>query len=304
MRFKLSALPVFFALSLLVLTGCERGPSSLPADERPIPAQLPEAEREALRKLPFENAHNFRDLGGYKTSDGKTVKWGLIYRSDKLSELSSEDEFYLDRLGLTRIVDFRSIKEREAAPDRVAPASSIAIQHVPIKVTGADFDLIKSKIESGDLREDELSELLVQANRELVEQYTLIYRAWIQSILEDNGLPMAFHCTAGKDRTGFGAAIVLLALGVPKETVMADYLATNTYTAEQIEKTVSIVKWASLFQADAEALRPILGVEERFLNEAFLAIDEHYGSVDNYLTEGLGLTPDKRQQLRDLLLED
>lgn len=294
---------IILACSLLFLAACDQGPSSLPADQRPIPAELPADQREALRKLPFENAHNFRDLGGYKTTDGKTVKWGLIYRSDKLSDLSSDDEFYLDRLGLTRIVDFRSIKERESAPDRIAPASSIAIQQVPIKVTGADFDLIKSKIESGDLQENELSALLVQANRELVEQYTLIYRAWIQSILADNGLPMVFHCTAGKDRTGFAAAIVLLAVGVPKETVMADYLATNAYTADQIDKTVNVVKWASLFQADAEALRPILGVEERYLNEAFLAIEEHYGSIENYLEAGLGLTPEKREQLKAILLE-
>ena len=296
------SLTVLF-VSILMLAACDSGPSSLPAEQRPIPAQLPADERQAFRKLPFENAHNFRDIGGYKNSQGKTVKWGLIYRSDKLSALSSEDEFYLDRLGLKRIVDFRSVKEREAEPDRISPASSIAMQQVPIDVTGADVDAIKAKISEGDLDGQQLSRLLVTANRELVEQYTPTYKAWIQSIIDTDGLPMVFHCTAGKDRTGFGAAMILLALDVPKETVMADYLATNHYMAEYINKTITMVKWGSLFQADAEALRPVLGVEKRFINEAFTAIEEHFGSIENYLEKGLGLTTEKRNRLKALLLE-
>ena len=294
---------LLFALSVLMLAACDSGLSSLPAEQRPIPAQLPAQEREALRKLPFENAHNFRDIGGYKNSEGNTVQWGLIYRSDKLSALSSEDELYLDRLGLKRIVDFRSVKEREAEPDRISPASSIAMQQVPIAVEGADVEVIKAKISAGDLDQQQLSGLLITANRELVEQYTPAYKDWIHSIIDTDGLPMVFHCTAGKDRTGFGAAIILLALDVPKATVVADYLATNQYMAQYIDKTITKVKWGSLFQADAEALRPVLGVEERFINEAFAAIEEHYGSIENYLEKGLGLTTEKRNRLKALLLE-
>ena len=294
---------VLFAITLLLLSACGQGPSSLPAAQRPIPSDLPLKQREALRKLPFENASNFRDIGGYKNTQGQTVKWGLIYRADKLSALSSEDELYLDRLGITRIVDFRSVKEREAAPDRISPASSIAIQHVPIAVSGFDVHLIKSQIESGDLQQQRLSQLLVAANRELVEHYTPTYKAWIHSILESNSLPMVFHCTAGKDRTGFGAALILLALDIPKDVVIADYLATNQYTAKQIDNTITKIKWGSLFQTNAEALRPVLGVEERFINEAFITIEEHYGSIENYLVKGLGLTTTKRQQLKALLLE-
>ena len=303
MNTRVNFLNILLVLSLLLLAACEQGPSSLPAAERPIPALLPADQRQTLRKLPFNNAHNFRDLGGYKNADGKTVKWGLIYRSDKLSALSSEDEYFLDQLGLTRIVDFRSIKEREAEPDRISPASSIAMQQIPINVSGVDVDVIKSKMASGELHQDQLSSLLVLANREFVEQYTPSYKVLIQSMLESNNLPVVFHCTAGKDRTGFAAALILLALDVPKETVITDYLATNQYTADHIDKTIKLIKWGSLFQADAEALRPILGVEERFINEAFSAIEEHYGSIDNYLEKGLGLTAEKRTRLKNLLLE-
>lgn len=296
--------PVFvLMLSISLLGGCDSGPSSLPPEERPIPASAPLSERETLRKLPFQGSENFRDLGGYKTINGRAVKWGLIYRSDNLSELTPNDTLYLERLGLKRIVDFRSIKEREAAPDRIAPDSPITIEPVPITIAAADREFIETQLKAGTLQMHELPDMLITANRELVEQYTLIYRAWIQSILEPNGLPMLFHCTAGKDRTGFGAAIVLAALKVPMETIMADYMATNTYTADSINKTLTIVNLSSFFQADTEPLRSVLGVDKRFIKEAFKTIDKYYGSIDNYLEIGLGLTPAKQKQLQELLLE-
>jgi protein-tyrosine phosphatase len=288
---------------LFSLLGCSRGPESLSANERPIPSQLPSNERESLRKLPFKGAHNFRDLGGYKTTDGRQIKWGLLYRSDKLSELTSTDEQYMERLSLKRIVDFRSVAEREAQPDRIAPDSSIRIEQLPVNVSGVNPDLIKNKIESGDVSQQEMSKLLIDANREFVEKYTPLYREWIQSLLDKDAVPMVFHCTAGKDRTGFAAALVLLALGVPKDTVMSDYLATNTFTGEHVEKTLLVIKLASFFQTDVEAIRPLFGVEAEFLQEAFNAIDEHYGSTENYLQNGLGLDKEKLSQLKNLLTE-
>lgn len=297
-------LALVLSVLLLLISACDSGPSSLPADKRPIPAQSPNTEREALRRLPFEGAHNFRDIGGYKTTDGRRVKWGMIYRSDKLSELTPADEQYMERLGLARIVDFRSTAEREAEPDRIAPDSSIAIEPMPINVDGTIFDVIKAKIESGDIHKDEMNQIMIDANRDLVEKYTIIYRPWAQSLLDEQRLPMMFHCTAGKDRTGFGAAIILLAVGVPMDTVMQDYLATNAYTAEHIDKMLLMIKVASLFQADTEALRPLMGVQAEFLQEAFKAIEEHYGSIDVYLEEGLGLDGEKRARLRELLTEE
>jgi protein-tyrosine phosphatase len=285
------------------LAGCEQGPASLPAEQRPIPAQLPVEQRESLRQLPFENAPNFRDLGGYKSSDGRSVRWGMVYRSGELSKLSADDEYYLERLGLKRIVDFRSEKERSEAPDRVAPDSAIAMVRMPMPVFGADFSMIKEMIDSGNLERDKLANVLVVANRQLVTDYTDVYKQWFDDLLATNGMPMMFHCTAGKDRTGLAAALLLLALDVPMDTVMNDYLATNTYTADKIDKTIRWVNYGSLFQTDGEALRPVLGVEKAYLEAAFATIDREYGSLDNYFVEGLGLTADKRQQLKNLLLQ-
>ena len=98
-----------FAL-LLPLLACGGG---APPDQRSIPAELPASAREAARRLPLDGAHNFRDLGGYATSDGRTLRWGVLYRSDALADLSDDDLAYLGRLGLRRVVDFRSPLERE-----------------------------------------------------------------------------------------------------------------------------------------------------------------------------------------------
>ena len=121
--------------------------SQLSADERPIPAQLPPEERLALRKLPFEQAHNFRDLGGYLSGDGRYTRWGKIYRTDKLSSLSEQDQRYLQRLGVKRIVDFRSDEERNTAPHTLHPESRILIDPLPINVEAAQIERVTARLQ-------------------------------------------------------------------------------------------------------------------------------------------------------------
>lgn len=290
-------------LLCFALPGCSHDTSDLPANERPIPAKLAVEDRASQRLLPFAEANNFRELGGYRNNEGKTVKWGLLYRSDKLSALNAEDELFLDELALKRIVDFRSIEEREREPDRIGPASSIAVKSMPMAVRGAEASYIIELIEKGELDSKQLRQILIDANREMVINYSLVYRSWLESLLEPGALPMAFHCTAGKDRTGLAAALLLLALDIPMETVMQDYLASNYYNATYNDNAVRMVSWSSLFQVDGEALRPVLIVDAAYIQAAFDTIDEHYGSLDNYFVEGLGLTLSKRQALKDLLLE-
>ncbi|WP_372747569.1 tyrosine-protein phosphatase [Litorivivens sp.] len=282
-------------LLAIMLSACSK---NTPLAERPLPAQNPPQER----RLPFDGAHNFRDLGGYQSADGKTVRWGLIYRSDKLSDISSADEAYLEALEIRRIVDFRSESERLDAPNRVAPDSSIRIVNKPIAIRAAAVDQMIETITSSTTTAADMQQFLVNANREMVEKYTPVYREYLQELLVESSYPTVFHCTAGKDRTGFAAALVLSALGVPRETIVQDYLASNDYNREYIDKMVLYIKLGSLFRANDEAVRALFGVQERYLNEAFAAIDEHYGSMDNYLQQGLGIGPVERQQLRDILL--
>lgn len=301
---SVSAIGRYWAFSLmataaLTSNGCDR---STPLDERPVPSELPADAREAYRKLPMDGASNFRDIGGYRTDDGRTVRWGMLYRSDKLSDISPTDERYLDKLAIKRIVDFRSPVEREEEPSRIAPDSSIAVIHRPITVEAAEVDHIKNRIAASDVTREEMGQLLIDANRQMVEKYTPVYREWMQSLLNPDNYPTVFHCTAGKDRTGLAAALVLHALGVPQETIYHDYLLTNRYTSEHTEKMLTVIELSTLFKANSEAVRALFEVDRAYLQEAFTAMEEHYGSVDNYFKEGLGIGAEERQRLREILL--
>lgn len=303
MFFQISYRPSVYLTSLILIAlslgACSR---SIPLNARPIAAQLFAEQGDSVRKLPFDGAYNFRDLGGYATTDGKTLRWGMLFRSDKLSDLSETDEQYLEQLNIRRIVDFRSELERSEEPNRIAPDSSIAIVNKPIAIDAAAVDQVKDRIVASDATAEEMGQLLIDANRQMVENFTPVYREYMQELLLADNYPTVFHCTAGKDRTGLAAALVLSAVGVPRETVMKDYLATNLYTAEHIDKMVMLIKVGSLFRANSEAVRALFAVDERYLNEAFAAIDEHYGSLDNYLTTGLGLGSAEREKLRTVLL--
>ncbi|MEC7957974.1 MAG: tyrosine-protein phosphatase, partial [Pseudomonadota bacterium] len=114
--------------------------------ERPIPLKFSENLREDYRKLPFTGAHNFRDLGGYKTEDGRTVKWGKIYRSDNLHSLTDEDLKYMKRLNIKSVVDFRSLEERESEPDRLNPDMTQVLLPINFQPKELDDDSIKNII--------------------------------------------------------------------------------------------------------------------------------------------------------------
>lgn len=286
----------------IALTASLLACASTPPHERLLASELPAAEREAERRLVLDGAHNFRDLGGYETRDGKRVKWGLLYRSDALDDLSGDDLETLQRIGLRRVVDFRSELERESDPDRLPdPAPAVALR--PIEGEALDPGEIRAALMSGDADADAMSALLVEANRSFVTDFADLYAATLEDASDPDQLPLLFHCTAGKDRAGYGAALLLLALGVPRETVMADYLLTNRYSAGHTERTLRIIRWASLFRTDPEAVRPLFEARAEYLDAALDTIDREYGDVDTYLRTGLGLDDATLARLRTNLLE-
>lgn len=274
-----------------------------PALERPIPYELPAAEREAHRRLPVEGAHNLRDLGGYATADGQRLRWGALYRSDALGDLSDEDVAYLERLALRRVVDFRSAAERERAPDRLPEAAGLVVVERPIAGEGLDPKALQDRILSGDATGDELAGLLVEGNRAFVTEFRGVYAAFLRDLADPDNLPTLFHCTAGKDRAGFAAAVALLAVGVPRDAVMRDYLLTNDYSAEHTERTLRLIRFFSFFRADPDEVRPIFEARREYLNAAFDTIEAKFGSIDAYLRDGLGVDAALRTRLRTNLLE-
>ena len=279
----------------LALTQCSEGIDLM---DRPLHKNNNSFQNEELRLLPMDGAHNTSELGGYKTTDGKSVKWGMLFRSDKLSDISGTDQEYLQNLGIKKIIDFRSEEEKTEDPDIIP--SGISYVEMPISVDGA----MRSKIEAvlkGET-DKEVKSFLIDANREFVTSYTDVYENFLRGLIDDDA-PTLFHCTAGKDRAGFAAAISLIALGVSREDVIEDYMKTNAFTKDRIEEILGQIKLMSLYQTDTEILRPLIGVERVYIETAFKTAEEKYGSLENFIRDGLNISDEDIQKLRNKFLE-
>jgi protein-tyrosine phosphatase len=274
-----------------------------PPEARAIPGTLPAAEREAARILPLDGAHNARDLGGYAAEDGRHVRWGLLYRSDALGDLSAEDVAYLGRLGVREVVDFRSDPEREREPDRLPASPALHVVRRPIFGEALDPRALRDRLLSGHARADEMRSLLVEANRAFATNFAPVYAGFLRDLADPTNLPALFHCTAGKDRAGFAAAALLLALGVPRETVMQDYLLSNAASESSTRRTLWLVRVFSFFRTDPDDARPLLEARPEYLQAAFDTIDSRYGGDEAFLRNGLGLDPATLTRLRTNLLE-
>ena len=286
-------------LAVMALLGCGGSPGS--AEQRVVAAQLPADQREPQRKLAMDGMENFRDLGGYRTRDGRTVKWGVIYRSDSLADASDEDLYFMGRLGLKQVVDFRTEFEKTQDPDRLP--SGVRYIERAIDIEGTATKELFAKITRGDIDDLDPRGLMERANRAFVSAQRGVYSAYLRSLLSPDNLPVVAHCTGGKDRAGFAAAITLLALGVPEETVIEDYLLTNEYTRSRIERYVWAIRLGSFFRTDPEPIRPLLGVDRSFIEAAIEQMKLEFGSIENYFRDGLGITDAEISQLRERLLE-
>jgi len=255
------------------------------------------------RHVSLEGAANFRDLGGYATEDGRALKWGLLYRADALSDLSDADLETLSGLGIRLVCDFRSPAEVAEGPDRLPASNPPEVLALPIFEEDEFQGELRERIQSGDLEGLDLENMLVDANRRFVSDFPHRYAQMFERIRQPESLPALIHCTGGKDRAGFGSAIILRTLGVPLETVIADYMLTNHYTAEKIEQMLLLIRLSSFFRTDPEKLRPIFGVERRYIEAAFDQINQSHGSFDDFRRNALGMSDSETAHFRDLLLE-
>ncbi len=256
----------------------------------------------AERRLPLWGADNFRDLGGYRTTDGRRVRWGVLYRSNDLASLADRDIDYLSDVGVQLLCDLRSVSEREERPNRVLQTQPPETLEYPIEPIGVSPIRIREAIRTGGIPALNVREMMIAAYQSFVTKTREPWKIVFERLEDPDSLPFLFHCTAGKDRTGFISALVLLALGVPEETVYEDYLATNRYRAAF---TNTVLRWAplySLFRTRPEDLLPLLDARREYLEASFKQIRDDWGSVDAYLEDALGVTPGRREALRSSLL--
>jgi Protein tyrosine/serine phosphatase len=244
----------------------------------------------APRQLPMEGQPNFRDLGGYKTTAGKFVRWGRVLRSGKCNNLTGSDLQYLATVPLKTVVDFRSDDERDAEPDRVPNTVTLQI-HYPINPGNLSNVDISEAISRGDV--EACKQYLVDANEQLVLHFQDEYKAFFVDLMEGSKTPLMFHCTAGKDRAGFASAMFLASLGVDRETIIKDYLLTNEMTGVTIEGMKGIYGDNDV----AVCMYYISSVQKEYIEKAFLTIEENYGTVESYLTNQLGVDLNKMKKL-------
>ncbi|MDR1967499.1 MAG: tyrosine-protein phosphatase [Burkholderiaceae bacterium] len=241
------------------------------------------------RSLRLSGASNFRDLGGYSGLDGRAVRWRRLFRSDHLAALTPGDARVLQSLGVSRVLDLRGVTESAAAPGQLPGARQIALPIEPTIV-----QRMKDLLDAGQqITPARTVELMRQTYRAFVHDNTPRFAALFEHLLASDE-PLVFHCTAGKDRTGFAAALILRALGVPQPVVMQDYLLTNDlYTMPSFNDR----------RAPVESLKVLWRVQEAFLDAALQAIEQDFDSLDNYLERALRLTPAARQRLAALYLQ-
>jgi protein-tyrosine phosphatase len=243
--------------------------------------------------IALERASNLRDLGGWPTQDGRRVRRGLIYRAPALLGLSAADRAVVAALGIRVAVDFRG--EQERANNPVVLAGVVADPQPIEPSVGAGLrDIVLTGQASGHVSAQDMMDLLTQAYRAYALSCMPRYRALFAHLLRDESVPLLFHCSAGKDRTGFGAALLLTALGVAWEHVLADYLATNRLWRREIARN---------FDLPGPVKDTLLSVHEALLVSAFDAARGAYGTMDAYLAEGIGVDASARAALADRFLE-
>ncbi len=256
----------------------------------------------ASRLIPLQGGRNFRDLGGYKTTDGKTVKWGKLYRSGVLAGLTEQDYQLIEGLNIETVVDFRTNSERSSEQTHW--------QASPVEMITKDYemegmDAIVQVLRDPELNRAKLEGFMANMYPHILDDQKQNYTAMFDRMVNKDG-GLLFHCTAGKDRTGISAALILTALGVDRQTVINDYLATNIYldpTALQPkdsgnvnpEHAAMMKFFASLPQ---DMVQPLMGVTQPLIEAAIDAMEAKHGSVLEYIKQELDVSDEDIAELR------
>ena len=265
----------------------------------------------AERLLPLEGGRNFRDLGGYLTSDGRRVKWGSLYRSGTMAHLTDRDYELLSRLGIRVVCDFRANEEREHEP---------TVWPTVWKARGAKLDYrvrdyrtesnLAAVFGEGTPTAEAVRAAMTRLYGDLAYDHADSYRTMFKSLAAGE-IPLAFNCKAGKDRAGKDAALVLPVLGVPRDTVVTDYALSEKVVnyeaqyASEARGTSADKKGPYDFVAKlpADVRAPLMRSDPAYIRAGLAAIERKEGSVDAYFERVLGLSPAERARIRERLLE-
>jgi protein-tyrosine phosphatase len=244
------------------------------------------------RIVTLEGGSNFRDLGGYATADGRRIRHGLVFRSAHLGGLTDGDRRTLATLGVRTIVDLRGVSEAAETPHAIA---GVSCDVVPAAIEPGVGLRIQAALAEGRATPEVIAGFMTDHYRDYPGRAASAFRILFGALSDGVRRPLVFHCTAGKDRTGFAAALLLSALGVPWETVVEDYLHTNLAWTGHIGRHTELEPTTRAALIEARAA---------YLEAAFAALREIHGGIESFLESGLGIDGAARARLRAELLAD
>jgi protein-tyrosine phosphatase len=253
----------------------------------------------AERLIALSGGHNFRDMGGYPAAGGRHTAWGRLYRSGTMVALADEDHAVLDRLQLRLVCDLRSTRERTNKPSRLPARPAYEVWSRDHRTSAAD---VVEAIQSPEAHEGSGRELMRDLYRDLPYEQSESYKVLFARIAAGD-LPLVFHCTAGKDRTGVAAALLLDLIGVPREVIFEDFALTDHAFDNLRRMILDDPEMGRLADYDQRLWEPLLRADPAYLESLFHTIESSHGSTADYMREVLGLTDEQITAIADNLLD-
>ncbi|EFK33113.1 Tyrosine-protein phosphatase precursor [Chryseobacterium gleum] len=253
-------------------------------------------KNETEKVIHLKKVTNFRTVGNIKNTEGRTLKEGRFYRSAHLHKLKKRSFDRFDELGIREIIDLRNSKEIAQKPDQI-PAENTYKKYSAFEDEGDQLSQAKKLVLKGKVNASDADKRMIDFYREYVTENPETIKTIITEVLESKD-PVLYHCTAGKDRTGIITALILTILKFDKETIYNDYLLSNNYRKDLVQKRLRLANRLHFLypKMDLQVLEKLSWVEKRYLDAAFEEINKKYGSADAYIQQVLGISDTKRNE--------
>jgi protein-tyrosine phosphatase len=251
------------------------------------------------RRVQLDGGVNFRDLGGYRAIDGRRIKWGQVFRSDNLGRITDRDVNYLQKMGIRLVCDFRTPAEIKKLPDRYPSGDHGKSLHLPIQHGESDPANTFDRIKNGDI-DWMTEEFMIDGYIKNIEDFAHLWTAFFKTLADSSNRPLVFHCTGGKDRAGVAAALILLALDVPGDTVIQDHGLSNMYIAAVLERIFDQIRTMGV---DPYRISAYFTAPQNAIIAVLNHLEKAYGSASDYLINKAGVDEKLLIRLKDDLLE-
>jgi protein-tyrosine phosphatase len=251
------------------------------------------------RMIPMEGGRNFRDVGGYRTADGRSVRWNVLYRSGSLGNLQRDGMTRLRAMNIRAIIDLRMTTERKSDQSNWLSTAGLGYWTRDYMLGGDQASLAQIFRDSSKLTASTMRAMMIQGYRVMPKELAPQYRKLFARLIAPEKGAVVVNCTAGKDRTGIATALVLTAIGVPYETVREDFLLSNGgLNMDSVQDAISPL----LATLSPDVIKPLVGVESEYLDAAFAQMAADYGSIEAYLEKELGVGPVEIASLKSRML--